>query len=62
MKFANACALIAVLGVVLNVKLAKLDNPLDYPSYNLGLVHQLLYRLVRHHQDGVRLEVGAQLA
>ena len=49
------------LGVVLNVKLVKLDCLLDRPSYRLGLIHGLLNGLVYHYYDGVFLEVGSQL-
>ena len=47
--------------VVLNVELAKFNCLLDHPSYSLRLVYRLPYGLVRHHQDKVCLEVGAQL-
>ena len=48
--------------LVLDLKLAKLDCPLDHSPCCLGLIHGLLDGLVCHYQNGVSLKVRSQLA
>ena len=45
------------LEVVLNIELAEFNCPLDHSPCRFRLVHGFFDGLIRHYQDGVRLEV-----
>ena len=46
--------------MVLNVKLAEFNRPLDHSSGCFRLLHGFLDRLVRHYQDRICMEILSQ--